>query len=63
MPSHYAYDVCGRGFQLEKDRTEDSYDVRIGKPEECSCDCLRFTHHRHCKHVSGLLALVKTGQR
>jgi hypothetical protein len=59
-----ACDIGGRGFRLDKEGTEDSYDVRLGASEECDCTCPGFTFRpdRVCKHVSGLLALVEAGE-
>jgi hypothetical protein len=28
----------------------------------CSCECMGFLAHGHCKHVEGLLALMREGQ-
>jgi hypothetical protein len=54
-------DIGGRGFALHRLGLGNLYYVRVGTPEECSCDCPGFLSHGRCKHVLGLLAL--TGHR
>jgi hypothetical protein len=51
-------DIGGRAFALHRLGLGNLYHVRVGTPEECSCECLGFLHHRKCKHVLGLLALT-----
>jgi hypothetical protein len=50
--------IGGRAFALHRLGLGNLYHVRVGTPEECSCECLGFLHHRKCKHVLGLLALT-----
>src|SRR4051794_27165724 len=51
-------DIGGRAFALHRLGLGSLYHVRVGTATECSCECLGFLHHRKCKHVLGLLALV-----
>ena len=50
--------IGGRGFAVHRLGLSELYHLRVGKPEECSCECLGFLQHRKCKHVLGLLALT-----
>ena len=54
-------DIGGRGFAVHRLGLGELYHVRVGAPEECSCECLGFLRHGHCRHVLGLLALVSRG--
>jgi SWIM zinc finger len=54
-------DIGGRGFAVHRLGLGELYHVRVGRPEECSCECLGFLRHGHCRHVLGLLALLKRG--
>jgi hypothetical protein len=54
-------DIGGRGFAVHRLGLGELYHVRVGAPEECSCECLGFLRHGHCRHVLGLLALVGRG--
>ena len=51
--------IGGRGFAMHRLGLGDLYHVRVGKPHDCSCECLGFLAHAHCKHIRGLLALVE----
>lgn len=55
-------EIGGRGFAVHRLGQGSLYDVRVGAPEDRSCECMGFLRWGHCKHVSGLLALVKSGQ-
>lgn len=48
-----------RAFRLTKHDVNKNiaYDAVIA-PGGCSCECLGFLRHDHCKHVEGLLALM-----
>jgi len=64
--THYTFheipcEIGGRGFALHKLGLGTLYHVRIGKPSECSCECLGFLAHGICRHVLGLLALRDHG--
>jgi hypothetical protein len=54
--------IGGRGFALHRTGLGTLYHVRVGAPEECSCECLGFLAHGHCRHVLGLLALMREGK-
>jgi hypothetical protein len=55
-------EIGGRGFAVHRLGLGMLYHVRIGTTEECSCECLGFLAHGHCRHVLGLLALVREGK-
>ncbi len=55
-------DIGGRGFEVHKLGLGTLYHVRVGGPEDCSCECLGFLRHGRCKHVLGLLALTREGK-
>jgi len=54
-------DIGGRGFAVHRLGLGELYHVRVGAAEDCSCECLGFLRHGHCRHVLGLLALVRRG--
>jgi hypothetical protein len=54
-------DIGGRGFLLHRLGLGELYHVRIGNPEESSCECLGFLRHGHCKHIQGLTMLISHG--
>jgi hypothetical protein len=54
-------DIGGRGFAVHRLGLGNLYHVRVGAREECSCECPGFVYHGYCRHVLGLLALVKRG--
>jgi hypothetical protein len=54
-------EIGGRGFAVHRLGMGTLYHVRVGAPENCSCECLGFLRWGHCKHVSGLRALVRQG--
>ena len=53
--------IGGRGFTVHRLGLGTLYHVRVGKPEECSCECLGYLRHGHCRHIFGLLTLVRDG--
>jgi hypothetical protein len=55
-------DIGGRGFAVHRLGLGNLYHVRVGSAEECSCECKGFLVHGHCRHVEGLLALVRAGK-
>ena len=55
-------EIGGRGFAMHKLGMGPLYHVRVGGPEDCSCECMGYLRHGYCKHVMGLLALVEAGQ-
>jgi hypothetical protein len=54
--------IGGRGFAVHRLGLGTLYHVRIGSPEDCSCECLGYLRHGHCRHVLGLLALERHGK-
>jgi hypothetical protein len=50
--------IGGRGFMMHRLGLGSVYHVRVGRPHECSCECLGYLRHGQCKHVEGLRALV-----
>lgn len=54
-------DIGGRGFAVHRLGLGNLYHVRVGTPEECSCECKGFLVHGSCRHVLGLLALIREG--
>ena len=55
-------EIGGRGFAVHRTGLGTLYHVRVGTPEECSCECMGFLRHGYCKHVLGLQALIATGK-
>jgi hypothetical protein len=55
-------EIGGRGFGVHRLGLGQLYHVRVGKPEECSCECLGFLAHGWCKHIQGLLKLLRRGK-
>jgi hypothetical protein len=56
-----ACEIGGRGFAVHKLGLGMLYHVRIGTPEECSCECMGFLRHGKCRHILALLTLVEQG--
>jgi SWIM zinc finger len=54
-------EIGGRGFAVHRLGLGTLYHVRIGEPEDCSCECRGFLTHDRCRHVLGLLALAEHG--
>jgi hypothetical protein len=54
-------DIGGRGFVMHRLGLGTLYHVRVGEPEDCSCECKGFLYRSQCRHVMGLLALVRAG--
>jgi hypothetical protein len=54
-------EIGARAFAIHRLGLGDVYHVRVGAPHDCSCECLGFLRHGHCKHVQGLSALVGHG--
>ena len=58
-------DAADQVYELRKFRTPTTYAVRIGRPEDCSCDCPHATwrpNAKLCRHIAGLLALRRAGK-
>jgi hypothetical protein len=54
-------EIGGRGFAVHRLGLGELYHVRVGRPADCSCECLGFLRHGRCRHVLGLLALIRRG--
>jgi hypothetical protein len=54
-------DIGGRGFAVHRLGLGNLYHVRVGVPQDCSCECLGFLTHNTCRHVLGLRALMRQG--
>jgi hypothetical protein len=52
-------DIGGRGFAVHRLGQGELYHVRVGVPDDSSCECMGFLRWARCKHVAGLSALVK----
>jgi hypothetical protein len=55
-------EIGGRGFAVHRLGIGNVYHVRIGLPEECSCECMGFLRHGHCRHIEALRALSEQGE-
>ena len=55
-------DIGGRGFAVHRLGLGTLYHVRVGRPLDCSCECKGFLYHGYCRHISGLLALIREGK-
>jgi hypothetical protein len=55
-------EIGGRGFAVHRTGLGTLYHVRVGTPEDCSCECMGFLRHGYCKHVLGLQALIGAGR-
>lgn len=53
--------IGGRGFAVHRLGVGNLYHVRVGRRQDCSCECLGFLRHGRCKHILGLLALARRG--
>ena len=54
-------DIGGRGFAVHRLGVGNLYHIRVGEPADCSCECLGFLRYGKCRHVLGLLALIREG--
>jgi hypothetical protein len=54
--------IGGRGFVVHRLGLGTVYHVRVGARPDCSCECLGYLAHGRCKHILGLLALVRRGK-
>ena len=57
-----ACEIGGRGFAVHRTGLGTLYHVRIGAPRDCSCECKGFLYRGHCRHVLGLMALIRQGK-
>ncbi len=54
--------IGGRGFVVYRLGRRRAYHVRVGRREDCSCECLGYLYGRRCRHISGLLTLIRRGR-
>jgi hypothetical protein len=54
----------GRAFRVRKAGALEAYCVNLaaGQHQHSSCECKGWLRYGHCRHVSGLLALVAAGK-
>jgi hypothetical protein len=52
-------EIGGRGFAVHRLGQGELYHVRVGEPEDTSCECMGFLRWGKCKHTAALAALVK----
>lgn len=52
-------EIGGRGFEVHRTGLGTLYHVRVGEPQDCSCECKGFYRWGYCRHVLGLLALIQ----
>jgi len=52
-------EIGGRGFAVHRLGLGALYHVRVGRPTECTCECKGFLFRNTCRHVLGLLALIR----
>jgi hypothetical protein len=55
-------EIGGRGFAVHRTGLGTLYHVRVGAPEDCSCECMGHLRYGYCRHVQGLLALLQAGK-
>ena len=55
-------EIGGRGFAVHRTGLGTLYHVRVGRPAECSCECMGFLYRGQCRHILGLLALMREGK-
>lgn len=55
-------DIGGRGFVMHRLGLGDVYHVRVGRPADCSCECMGWLARQTCRHVLGLRALIRKRQ-
>jgi hypothetical protein len=54
--------IGGRGFIVYRLGRRRAYHVRVGRRADCSCECLGYLYGRRCRHISGLLSLIRRGK-
>jgi hypothetical protein len=54
--------IGGRGFEVHRLGLGELYHVRVGRRDDCSCECLGFLRHNRCRHILGLMALIRANQ-
>src|SRR5262245_41091634 len=56
-------DIGGRGFAVHRLGQGELYHVRVGVPDDTSCECMGFLRWGRCKHIASLAALIKKGSQ
>ena len=64
---HYTFreircDIGGRGFAIHRLGLGTLYHTRVGRPSDWSCECKGYLFRGYCRHVLGLLALIRQGK-
>ena len=57
-----ACEIGGRGFAVHRTGLGTLYHGRVGAPLDCMCECKGFLYRNCCRHVLGLLALIRKGK-
>ena len=57
-----ACEIGGRGFAIHRTGLGTLYHVRVGRPTDCTCECKGFLYRNSCRHILGLLALIRAGK-
>lgn len=65
--TYYAFaeipcEIGGRGFAMHRLGLGTLYHLRVGEPVDCECECKGFLRWGYCRHVLGLLALLREGK-
>ena len=55
-------EIGGRGFAVHRTGLGTLFHVRVGQPNDCSCECKGYLYRNSCRHILGLLALIKAGK-
>src|SRR5215475_3133022 len=55
-------EIGGRGFAVHRMGQGELYHVRVGAPEDTSCECMGFLRWDKCKHIASLAALIRKGE-
>ena len=56
-------EIGGRGFAVHRLGQGELYHVRVGRPEDTSCECMGFLRWGKCKHTAALAALIRKGEQ
>ncbi len=64
---HYTFrelpcEIGGRGFAVHRLGLGMLFHVRVGRAVDCSCECRGFLFRNMCRHILGLLALIREGK-
>lgn len=55
-------EIGGRGFVVHLMGLGTLYHVRVGVPNDCTCECKGFLYRSYCRHTLGLEALIAQGK-